>query len=197
VPRYFWVVVALIVVLFAAKLWNEQPDDAVAHSQLSEQTSSSNQVAILDNNQSQTMAGDETDSVVRIDPIDLDQTSQSTDDGRPASSHKNAEILDTLHQRSRTELAALAIGVADYFEAELLGFDDLYRFTDRLLRIEQNNKDDLLHSEPAIYGEISFANSDRFAMGELWQTTEFNSADSRIVAHMPEIDAAAGATKHW
>jgi hypothetical protein len=98
------------------------------------------------------------------------------------------EILSTLHQRSRPELAALATGVADYFEEELLGFYDLYRFTDRLLRIKLNASDDLILSDSAVYGVISFANSDSVGMGESWEKNEFSNTETRIVAHLPQID---------
>jgi hypothetical protein len=179
--------VALILTLFIAISWYEQAESEVAQ-RANFQVASPGTVEKLNRNDSQAIADDTANSNDQVDPMVFDQTSELAEGKQSPGTQKNTEILATLHQRSATELATLAIGVADYFEEELLGFDDLYHFTDRLLRIEQNASDDLLHSEPAIYGEISFANSESVGMGELWERNDFSSDDSRIVAHMPEIN---------
>lgn len=184
--RSFWVMVALVPILFIANAWYEQADHEAEHTGI--QASSPASAQRLGSGESQTSAVDNASSNLQIEAVIPDQSLPIVEATPASRALKNAEILNSLHLRSRVELAALAIGVADYFEQELLGYDDLYHFTDRLLRIEQNDKDDFLYSEPAIYGAISFANSESIGMGELWEKKEFGRDDSRIVAHMPAID---------
>ena len=173
------VIMALVLISLITPSRKEQPDDQAANSGVQE---------IIESNQSQQEIGVEYSSDLLVKHTESNQARLFVDEKTPITSIIYTENIDTLHQRSIAELTALATTVADYSEEELLEYSDLYRFTDRLLRIERNSRESLILSEPATYGEISFSNAHIASMGELWEKSVFRTTDSLIVAHMPHID---------